>query len=356
ESAVALGPVVQGRAVQRVLEACYTPVGELGALRDHLLGSLRRAVPFDAAFVATADPDTLLFTSSFAEEPLVSAAPLLLDNEFGTSPDVNRFADLARAVAPVASLDQATAGDRTSSVRSRQIMEPLRMGDEARLALRVDGTTWGFMCLHRSGRRGFTAQELAVLAKVAPHVGGGVRRLVTTGCAPAASGSLEAVILAADDVVVAVGGAVDHAVWGPTVVGGPLPLPLLAVVRRLQAIERGAPDCPPATVRVRTRTGDLMGVHATRLYGEAGTASIVLTIAPVSPDELSSLLLAAYGLTPAQRRVAGLVLQGRTTSQIVVELRISAHTVQDHLKAVFDKTGARSRRALVNALMHRPVV
>ena len=57
-----------------------------------------------------------------------------------------------------------------------------------------------------------------------------------------------------------------------------------------------------------------------------------------------SLLLAAYGLTPAQCRVARLVLHGRTTGQIVVDLHISAHTVQDHLKAVFDKVGVRSRR------------
>lgn len=63
------------------------------------------------------------------------------------------------------------------------------------------------------------------------------------------------------------------------------------------------------------------------------------------------MLLAAHGLTPAQRRVAQLVLQGHTTRQIVFALRISEHTVQDHLKAVFDKIGVRSRRELVSAIM-----
>lgn len=78
----------------------------------------------------------------------------------------------------------------------------------------------------------------------------------------------------------------------------------------------------------------------------------MLTSAPAAPAERSSLLLAAHGLTPAQRRVANLVFQGHTTNQIVVALGISAHTVQDHLTVVFDKIGVRSRRELVSALMH----
>jgi len=101
-----------------------------------------------------------------------------------------------------------------------------------------------------------------------------------------------------------------------------------------------------------TKRGALVAVHAARLRDASGNGPIAVTVAPAAPTERSSLFLAAHGLTPAQRRVANLVLQGRTTGQIVVELRISAHTVQDHLKAVFDKVGVRSRRELVSALMH----
>ena len=346
---------ISDHALEGIVRACYSAGEDLGADRGRLLDAIRRVVPFDAAFMAGADPDTLLFTSAFAEEPLAAAALRFLDNEFGASADVNRFADLAHSRDPVASLDSATRGDRAASARWREIMDPLGMGDEMRVALRVDGTAWGFLCLHRSGPMGFSASEMAVLRKVAPHAGEAIRRATVAPIAPGGSAdSGEAVILVADHLVLAVGGAVDQIGGGPLTVGGQLPVPLAAVVRRLETIEfgDGGLDTPPAATRMTTQDGALVTVHAARLRDASGAGPIVLTIAPAAPAERSSLLLAAYGLTTAQCRVANLVLQGRTTTQIVVDLHISAHTVQDHLKVVFDKVGVRSRRELVSTMMH----
>jgi DNA-binding CsgD family transcriptional regulator len=42
---------------------------------------------------------------------------------------------------------------------------------------------------------------------------------------------------------------------------------------------------------------------------------------------------------------------GTPPRQIVQELRISAHTVQEHLTAAFDKFGVRSRRELAAAML-----
>jgi DNA-binding CsgD family transcriptional regulator len=351
------GPI-SDHAVQGIVRACYSAGGDLRDLRGRLLDALRRVVPFDAAFLAGADPDTLLFTSAFAEEPLTASTPLFLDNEFSVRADVNRFADLARARDPVASLDDATRGERKASARWREIMDPLGMGDELRVALRVDGTAWGFLCLHRSGAMGFSSNEMAVVRKIAPHAGEAIRRATVAAgrSVEAVAGRAEAgeaVILVADHLVLAVGGAVEEIEGGPLTVGGQLPVPLAAVARRLEAIEigDGGLDTPPAAARMTTRNGALVTVHAARLRDASGRGPIVLTIAPAAPTERSSLLLAAHGLTPGQCRVANLVLQGRTTNQIVIDLSISAHTVQDHLKVVFDKVGVRSRRELVSAMM-----
>jgi DNA-binding CsgD family transcriptional regulator len=70
----------------------------------------------------------------------------------------------------------------------------------------------------------------------------------------------------------------------------------------------------------------------------------------VAEDELNSLLLDAHGLTPAQQRVTEQLLRGHSTRQIVDELHISAYTVQEHLRAAFDKFGVGSRRELIAAL------
>jgi DNA-binding CsgD family transcriptional regulator len=59
--------------------------------------------------------------------------------------------------------------------------------------------------------------------------------------------------------------------------------------------------------------------------------------------------MSAYGLTEREQDVTRLVLQGKSTAQIAQRLVISAHTVQQHLKSVSDKTGVRSRRDLIES-------
>jgi hypothetical protein len=102
------------RQATALIGRCYAGLGA-AALREEVL---RRMLPVDAAFFATVDPMTLLFTSAAADEPLGAATPLFLANEFGRE-DVNKFTALAQSADPVASLDRATRGHRPGSARYR---------------------------------------------------------------------------------------------------------------------------------------------------------------------------------------------------------------------------------------------
>jgi DNA-binding CsgD family transcriptional regulator len=87
------------------------------------------------------------------------------------------------------------------------------------------------------------------------------------------------------------------------------------------------------------------------LHGAALVASsarrVAVIIEPAHPARISSLLMAAYGLTEREQDVTRLVLQGNATAEIAARLSVSPQTVQQHLKGIFDKTGVRSRRELI---------
>jgi DNA-binding CsgD family transcriptional regulator len=55
-------------------------------------------------------------------------------------------------------------------------------------------------------------------------------------------------------------------------------------------------------------------------------------------------------LSPAERRVAALVAEGRTNREVAAALFLSERTVESHLTRVYSKLHVRSRTELVRAL------
>jgi DNA-binding CsgD family transcriptional regulator len=328
---------------------------DVAAFQIEAMRRLRSLITIDAAFLATVDPETLLFTGARSEEPLIEAASLFLDNEYG-SDDVNKFAILASSADPVSSLDVATRGVRASSARFREVLAPLGLGDELRVALMSRGQCWGVLCLHRAAAAsGFDNDEIGLARRVAPLLADGIRRGITVTAAnrgdPVTPGGSGVIVLGPDLSVVSINAPAERLlddIAGEWPHNLDVPVPVVAAAARVIAADVDD-QAESAVARLPSKRGGWISVQASRLRG-TGREQVVVLLQQATPLEVSSIVLAAYGLTPAQRRVTALVLQGRSTEQIVATLHISADTLQEHLRAVFDRFGVGSRRELVARL------
>jgi DNA-binding CsgD family transcriptional regulator len=108
----------------------------------------------------------------------------------------------------------------------------------------------------------------------------------------------------------------------------------------------------PPNVRVRTNQGRWCVIEGARLEG-AAAGRVAITIRAATAHETFDLLCSAHGLTGRERQLVKLAREGLATTDLARALGISPYTVQDHLKAIFAKTGVRSRRELLSRLMGR---
>jgi DNA-binding CsgD family transcriptional regulator len=334
-----------------LIQRCYAGL-DADQLRAETLTRLKTLMTVDAAFFATVDPATILFTSASADEPLGDVTEQFLRNEFGQD-DVNKFAALAAAPDPVNSLGHATKGEWPSSSRYVEVMRPIGLGDELRAALMSNGRCWGVICLHREdAEAGFSEQELQLVRRLGPHLAEGLRRSLLRGSASGADVGPGVVVLDSKHAIVSVSAEAEH--WMAEL--EPERRTELPVAVRAAAVQRQrVHELPGAPVlKVRTGSGRWLAVHASTLRGPAnagGEPQIAVVIEPATAAQLGSFLLDLHGLTPAQQRVTELLLKGYSTRQIVERLCLSPHTVQEHVRAAFDKVGVGSRRELVTALL-----
>jgi DNA-binding CsgD family transcriptional regulator len=317
---------------------------------------LRKAIPTDVSFFATADPATMLFTSAVRDDVLAQATSLFLEREF-LKDDPIQFTRLARANSPVDSLGMATKGGLVRSPRYQEILAPIDLGDELRAVLKVGSKCWGFMCLHRE-RSGpdFTPAEAAFLAKLTPHLAEGLRAALLLGDSRSASPQPDGpgLVLLADDLsLVAITPAAEgwlaeiaESNWPSSL---ELPDAVYAVAARLLALERGGhtpPDLMPR-IRLRTASGRWLVLHASRLRATGAEGQMAVIFEEARTSEIAPLIVDAYGLTRREGEITQLVLRGLSTAEVSEELHITPNTVRDHFKAIFDKVGVRSRRELV---------
>jgi len=111
---------------QEIIRLCHAGL-DSRTFRIESVKRLKKAIPVDASFLATADPATLLFTGAVLDDVLPSATAQFLENEFMRE-DAVKFARLARGRSPVESLGAATRGELVLSPRYQEILAPMDLG------------------------------------------------------------------------------------------------------------------------------------------------------------------------------------------------------------------------------------
>jgi DNA-binding CsgD family transcriptional regulator len=318
-------------------------------LRREAMARMDRVLELDGWCFATADPTTLTMTTHCTSGiPRTESAPLYEIEYAG--PDVAGHAELARSRRPVRVLADATRGEPERCRRYRMLLQPIGIEHEVRAAVREHGTTWGFMHLFRhQGRRGFDADEAAFVERVTRLLAPALRDALVGPEVHATPAAAAPSLILVDEANRLAEGTPGGRAWmtalrDPELPDGALPDIFLELAIWARALAReGSTDVARARI-----PGDDGWYAASATCTDRGNVAII--VQPASARELMPLLLRGYRLTAAERQIAELVLDGRSTKQIAAELVVSAHTVQSHLKAVFDKVGVRSRRDLVAQL------
>ncbi|MEO5833671.1 MAG: helix-turn-helix transcriptional regulator, partial [Nakamurella sp.] len=133
---------------------------------------------------------------------------------------------------------------------------------------------------------------------------------------------------------------------------GPVPAGAYNVAAQLLARESGVDDHPPRA-RVHITGTTWLTLRAARIGPDDSThrSEIAVTIERASPADRADIYTRAHGLTARETDVVNHLLSGADTHDLAHALHLSEHTVQDHFKAIFDKTGSHSRRQIVGQVV-----
>lgn len=346
---MALSERLRNRVRERV-EALAGSGLDTESARREAIDALRPAVGFDRWCWPLTDPGTAVSTSGIAEFDLWAEIPrIAVLEEHG---DVTSKPGLAVDERASVTLHAATGGDLACSIRWRECLAPYGIGDELMTVCRDRHGCWGSVELMRdSGDAPFGEDETRLMHELSPFLAAVIRSgLREERGRPQAEAALPPATLIVDAGLRPTSWTPAFRDWLAELPTGPDMLP--PAVYELATRILHAPGPFPASVRIRTRTGGFAAMEAAPLEG-AGHGQVAITIRRATGDEVFDLLAKTDDLTRRERELVALMLDGLATKQLAAALFISPHTVQDHLKGIFAKTGVGSRRELVSLLAGR---
>src|SRR4051795_5894541 len=322
---------------------------------------LRSVIDNDASCWHTLDPHTRLMTSDspdeliergvFAIDEAPAAGELIVRSEYIVD-DENTFAALAARRVPVGILDHATRGDPQRSARYRDLLLPADIPHELRGAFVIRGRVWGAVHIaRRAGSGAFQQRDADALAALTGAIARGIRTSPRFDAARRITGD-EApgmVVLGPHDKVELITpparellGSLHPGESGYT--DETIATPVLA----LASFVRNAPDGGQGGGNVVTAPGSdgWVTLHAS-LPGPPDDGRVAVVLERATGARSATVRLEAFGATVREREVATLLARGLSRAEIAETLVVSAHTVEDHVKNLYEKVGVASRQQLV---------
>lgn len=326
--------------------------------RQEAAAVLRRAIGFDGWCWMLTDPASRMPTRDIGENVIVDRAI----RSFGRRhPEAWAVPRDQPAGQPVMVLSAMTGGDLAQDPAWREVFGPAGVGDHLSAPLMADGTCWAQLHIHRdSCGKFFSADDAGLIAAVAPMLAARIRDGLRGGGAcddetgPRDDPAPEPGTIIVDEELSLTAATQPAWDWidrlGLAKPNDAEPLPGFVYAAATRAALSRAQEAEPRPIRVRLQAADgrWAVVRVAPLIGAAG--GYVITVEAARSEDLAPLLMRAWSLSPREREVARLVIDGLSSQDIAQALFISVHTVRDHVKAIFAKTGVSRRQDLVAAL------
>ena len=202
----------------------------------------------------------------------------------------------------------------------------------------------GRVIFHRTAASGdFTPADAALMGKLSRPIAEAMRNTLRLDAArrsgPRAPGML--VLGPTDDIELSTPGtdALLDLLRYSDPVARSLPASVLIIAAQTRAAAKDGRQ--PAPLNVPTAEGWIT-LHGSVPTGPSGRVAVVVQTTP--QDQAAPLRLETFALSQREREVATLIAQDFDTAAIAERLFISPWTVQDHCKAIFEKTATHTRR------------
>lgn len=254
----------------------------------------------------------------------------------------------SRSVAVLAS--RTPRRSRSISVEHEDIMKATDVGGEMRIALTLGGRAWGVLVLLRErGGRPFTMAECRHATQLSGILAAALRQYVASRfLRPVRNAPAPGVVLIdRHDTISAVTGTGRE--WVSRLAPKNATVDDEELFAHVWNIALAARH-PGRQALSRVPGPDGWLVLQAQPLGETLSGSIAVTVQPASSDVLLPAAAVLYRITAREQTVIERALDGAAVKQIARSLNISLHTVNDHLKSVYRKTGVNSREELVASL------